>query len=365
MVPDNAKRAKRYNNIKLKFRVFDLFFIVIYLLLFQVLFSDELEAFSSSLTRNHYCAFTIYLAFFGLIHYALSFPLHLYPGFILEHKFKLSNQRFFSWLSDDMKGTVLSSVIFLIFIQIFYVLFKRFDTTWWILMSVFWFSITILLAKMSPIIIIPIFFKYSAVEERLKKRVIELAKKCEMKVIDVYKIDFSKKTKKLNAAVTGLGRTRRVILADNLVEEFNESEVLGVLAHEFGHHKLKHIWKLLVFGFVSISFSFYILYLASSRIAAALGASHIYDIRLFPVIMLVLFIAGFVITPLSNAYSRKLERAADFFALNVTQDKESFISLMQKLAERNLADPNPPTIVKLLFYDHPPISERIRMASEF
>jgi len=288
--------------------------------------------------------------------------MHFYSTFILEHKFKLSNQHFSGWFKDDIKKGLLSLSIFLIFMHILYVFLRNFDKTWWIWIAIFWFAATIILARIMPIFIIPLFFKYYPVEKELKEKIIALSRICKIKILDVYKIDFSKKTNKLNAAVVGLGKTRRVILADNLIRDFTGEEVVGVLAHEFGHHKLAHMRKLIIFGFLSTIFSFYMLYLISQRLVIFLNAENIYDIGIFPALLLVLFITGFLTLPLQNSFSRQLEKRADLFALKITGDKLAFISLMKKLAEKNLADPNPPKIIRFLFYDHPPISERIKLA---
>lgn len=364
-MPDRPEEAKRYNRIKIRLRLVGILFVIAYLVFFQAFVSLPLKTFTFSVTPNFYYALSLYLAFFCILHYILNFPLHFYSSFALEHKFNLSTQNFYNWIKDDIKGSALSLVIFLIFMHVLYYLLHRFDMTWWIWIAAFWFVATVILARVTPIFILPLFFKYYPVGDALKKRIIELSKKCRIKILDVYKIDFSKKTTKLNAAVIGLGKTRRVILADNLINDFNEEEIAGVLAHEFGHHKLLHMWKLIAFGVSVIFFSFYALYLVSSKIVVFLGAEAIYDIKVFPAFMLVLFIVGFATLPLQNGFSRKLEKNADIFALRATRDKDAFISLMKKLADRNLADQNPPKLIKFLFYDHPPISERIKLAENF
>ena len=361
-MPDTRAQAKRYNAIKIRLKLADILFTVFYLALFQILISLPLKTFASSLAPNFYSVLTIYLILFSLFHYIINFPLHVYSTFILEHKFRLSNQNFPGWFKDDIKKGLLSLSIFLIFIHILYIFLRNFDKTWWIWIAIFWFAATIILARIVPIFIIPLFFKYYPVENNLKKKIIELSRICKIKILDVYKIDLSKKTNKLNAAVVGLGKTRRVILADNLVRDFNGEEIVGVLAHEFGHHKLAHMWKLIIFGFISTFFSFYVLYLVSRKLVIFLNAGNIYDIGIFPALLLVLFITGFLTLPLQNGFSRRLEKRADLFALKVTGNNPAFISLMKKLAEKNLADPNPPKLIKFLFYDHPPIPERIKLA---
>ena len=308
---------------------------------------------------------TLYLIIFCFLYYVISFPLSFYAGFVVEHKFGFSNENLSAWLKDDIKKALLSLALFLVFMHVLYVFLRHFSATWWIWIALFWFAATIVLARITPTVILPLFFRYYPVEKKLKERVNALSRKCGIKVLDVGKIDFSKKTNKSNAAVIGLGRNKRVILADNLVRDFTDGEIDEVLAHEFGHHKLLHVWKLIAFSATSTLVSFYVLYVVSSKIAVLLGATGVSDVRIFPAFMLVLFLAGLIALPLQNGFSRKLEKEADAFALHATGNKAAFISLMKKLTEKNLADPNPPKAIKFLFYDHPPISERIRAAERF
>ena len=359
------KDAKQYNRIKIRLKLLEIVITIVYLGLFQFFLSFPLKEFAFSYTPNIYGAFTIYLVGFMFLCYIISFPLSFYSGFILEHRFGLSNQRFFDWALDDTKKGLLSLGLYLMFIQVLYIFLRNFPTNWWVWIAGFWFVATIFLAKVSPTLIVPLFFKCQPVDEKLKKSVLELSKACGIKILDVYKIDFSKKTNKLNAAVVGLGNTRRVLLADNLINDFNQKEINGVLAHEFGHHKMMHMWKMLIFSCVLFLFSFYVLFLASLRVASLLSASGVSDIAIFPTFMMILFLIGFLTMPLQAGFSRRLERHADIFALKVTEDKNAFISLMTKLRDRNLADPNPSKLIKFLFYDHPPIAERIERARKF
>ena len=357
--------ARDYNRIKIKLRLFDIFFVIFYLAVFQFFLSGRVKEFVFSFTENFYPAFALYVALFSVFYYIVAFPLSLYSGFMLEHKFKLSNQTFGAWLKDDLKKSALSLAVFLIFTQALYAFLRGFPDTWWLWMAGFWFLFTVFLARIMPIFVVPLFFKYFPVEENLRQNILELAGKCGIKIIDVYKIDFSKKTNKLNADVVGLGKTRRVIMADNLINEFSRREINGVLAHEFAHHKLRHIPKFMLFGFISTFISFYAMYLLSSKAVEFFAARGVYDMALFPVFMFILFAMGFAIMPIKNAFSRKLEKDSDIFALKVTRDREAFASLMKKLAEKNLSDPSPHPLVKFLFYDHPPVSERVKLAETF
>ena len=364
-MPERTKEAKRYNSIRIRLKLVDILFTILYLALFQIFLSRTLKAFAFSFTPNSFFAFTIYLVLFSLCYYITGFPLHFYSAFTLEHRFKLSKQRFFDWFKDDIKKGLLSLAIFLLFMHILYAFLRNLPATWWVWMAFFWFMVTVILAKATPVFIIPLFFKYYPVENGLKRRIIELSKRCGIKILDVYKIDFSRKTNKLNAALVGMGRTRRVILADNLIQDFTDEEIAGVLAHEFAHHRLLHMWKSILCAAISTFLSFYALYLIAPRIAVVLNAKGVSDVSICPAFMLVLFIAGLLLMPFGNGFSRKMEREADLFALKAIRDKSVFISLMRKLAERNLADPKPSKVIRFLFYDHPPISERIQLAERF
>ncbi|MBL7158218.1 MAG: M48 family metallopeptidase [Candidatus Omnitrophica bacterium] len=363
--PGTKENAVKYNRLKVKFRLAGIAFTALYLLFFQALLSRWLEESALGFSGQFYIALILYLAGFGVVYYIVDFPLSLAGGFLLERRFSLSSISFANWLKDNLKASVISSIFFAFFILALYFLLRSAPRAWWYLITVFYFFATIFMARIGPLILIPLFFKYSPVEEGLKKDIIELSKKCDIKLLNVYKINFSSKTKKLNAALTGLGKSRRVILADNLIREFSNDEIKGVLAHEFAHHKYMHIWKLLLFGFLATGISFYFLFLASPNIARVLNANAIYDIRLLPAYLFVLFLISLVIMPIQNWFSRILEREADAFALKITADKDTFISLMQKLGDYNLADPNPPKLVKIIFYSHPPISERIEFAKAF
>jgi len=364
-MPKISEGPAEYNRIRIRLRLGGIVFTLLYLVFFQIFLAGRLKTFALDLTANFYWALAIFLVVFSLLQYALLLPLNFYSGFLLERRFRLSNMSIFTWLTDDVKRGILSLAIFIVFIQALYFFLRNFTGTWWILIAVFYLFATVILAKFAPLFIIPLFYKYYPVSGELKKSIIGLSEKCGIKILDVYKIDFSRKTNKLNAAVVGMGATRRVLLADNLIESFTDDEIALVLAHEFGHHKMLHAWKILAFGTLSTFVSFFVLYLVSSRVAASLGAEHVYSIKIFPAFMLILFLVMFALGPLQNGFSRRLERGADLFALKVTRNRDAFISLMRKLAERNLADPNPPKLVKFLFYDHPPISERIQLAEKF
>jgi STE24 endopeptidase len=219
------------------------------------------------------------------------------------------------------------------------------------------------LAKLTPVLIIPLFFKYKILSDNtLRERIINLADKMKIKILDVFEIDFSKKTLKANAAFVGMGKTKRVILADTLKDKYTYDEIGVILAHEFAHYRLKHLLKLLLVNSIGIIFSLYLIFKTNRYILGLFGLGSIYNISALPIILIYLVAFSIVVTPFENYLSRKFETNADIMALQVTGLKGGFISMMDKLAAQNLADRNPSKIIKIFFFDHPPIDERIEMA---
>lgn len=362
-MPDD--KAKKYAQYRYILFFSDILFTILFLLIYQFFLSENFKIFSFSVhPPSLYIALTVYFTIFSLFYYIFSFPLNFYSSYILEHKFSLSNQNFFDWTKDEFKRNVISFIISLLMIHGFYLLLRKSGDLWWIWTALAWIVFNVIFAKILPVFIIPLFYKYSELDDiNLKRRIKDLASKAAIKLIDVFQIDLSSKTKKANAALVGMGKSRRVIIADNLINDFSEDEIETVCAHEFAHHKLFHIWKIIfTFGAFSLV-GFYALNFLMRKIVATLGASARYDIKIFPMILLILFIFTIFIKPIQNAYSRMLERKADRFALDLTDNPAAFISLMRKISKMNLSDENPPKIIKYLLYDHPPISERIKMAN--
>jgi len=363
MIPqDKAKAYARERHI--------LFFLGValtfaFLTIYQFILSGFCKNFSFSLHANIYIATTVYVVLFLFIRYLFNLPLTFYGSYVLEHKFALSNQTLGDWIKDEVKSNLISLVVFIFLVNVFYLMLRKSGPLWWIWLALCWMLFTVVFTRIMPTLIIPLFYKYKPLSNaNLKDRIQALAKKSAIKLMDVFQIDFSKKTKKANAAVVGIGKSRRVILTDTLLENFSEDEIGTVCAHEFAHHKLLHILKIITFSSILTAIGFYILSLTMQKIALTFAAEAIYDIGIFPSFMIVFFVFSLFIMAIQNAYSRMLEKEADIFAIDVTSNTKAFISVMEKLAKLNLADVDPPKLIKYIFYNHPPISERIKMANE-
>jgi STE24 endopeptidase len=364
--PDNKNRGKKYSAIKTRVFIADLFISLVSLAVFQVFLSAPVSEMSSGVSGNFYLGCLLFSAVFMAFMYLVSFPLHLASSFFTERSFGLSKQKITSWAADEAKSSALSFVLSAACIQVFYLFLRNFPHTWWVISAVAWIFFSIILVRLMPVLLIPLFFKYLPLDdEDLRGRIMDLAKRSGIRLVDVCQIDLSRKTEKANAAVVGLGRTRKVILADTLMRKFPRGEILVVAAHEFGHFKYKHIWKLLsVSGLVTLS-GFFCLFLLAGRVVSIFGAQALYDLEILPVLVFLAGIFGILIMPAQNWYSRVLERQADRFALELTGDPESFANAMDRLAAMNLADDDPSTIKKIFLYSHPPIKERVAMAKRF
>ena len=361
-----SPRAKRYSAIKTRFVVADIILTFISLGVFQVFLARPVSVFSLEVSANFYASCFIFSLSFLSFMYIVSLPVHFASSFTVERRFNLSRQSFLDWSKDEGKSVILSLVLSLICIFFFYACVRNFQDTWWLICAFGWIFFSVILARFFPVFIIPLFYKYLPLEEdELKKEIIALAEENDINLEDVCRIDFSRKTSKANATLVGIGKTRKVILADTLTDNFTRQEVLAVVAHEFGHFKYRHIWKLLLFSAVSTIIGFYILFISAGIMVEVSGSRSLSDMYIFPSILLLITVFGIVLMPLQNLYSRVLEKESDSFALRVTANRESFISVMDKLGEMNLADRNPSKMKKIFLYNHPPIDERIRMAEEF
>ena len=307
-----------------------------------------------------------YLAVFGLAYYLVMLPLHLYGSFFLERRFALSRMSLQAWWIREAKRSALSAVLGLALIEGLYALLRHAPSSWPLWATVGWIGFSVVMARVFPTLVLPIFYKTTPLhDEALVRRLLDLCRRAGLGALGVFRFDLGAETRKANAALAGLGRTRRVLLSDTLLAEFPPEEIEGVLAHELAHHRYRHITKLLAISAAGSWVAFLLTDAAARRWVGALGLSGLSDIAGFPVLMLWLSGLGLLGLPLQNSLSRHFERQADRFAVNLTQQQPgAFASALRRLAQLNLADPNPPRWVAWLFYDHPPITDRIHAAEE-
>ena len=361
----SAESSKKYSLQKHILAVNNVIIALIYLVFMCLFGSNILKDFILLITANQYLLIALYILVFVVIIDTITIPLSFYGGFVLEHIFKLSNQKFLGWIKDELKKFLLSLVLLIIVVEIMYIFLRNFPNSWWIFVTITWIFFSIIMAKLAPVLIFPLFYKCVPIEdEDIKKGLESLSEGTGINIQGVYKINLSKNTKKTNAALAGMGSTRRVLLGDTLLDSYSLAEIKSVFAHELGHHVYHHIWKMLVIGIITGGLGFAICHCVLSEMIEILGFQSLHDIAAFPVICMVLGAIGFILMPIQNAISRRFERECDRYAIVKTNDPEAFISVMDKLAEQNLADRTPNRLIDFLFYSHPPISKRIAMAKE-
>ena len=362
-----SPEAKKYHRIKNSLFVVNLLFSLIVLLVVILSgFSIWLKAALEKYAHNPLFLNGIYITALSLFFYILGLPLELYEGYYLERRFKLSNQSLAGYFKDNLKKSLLSLVIVLTAVEVLYLFLGRFAQIWWILAAIAWFFLTIILAKITPNIFIPLFYKYLPLKDiELRNKIMRMFKDSGTRLKDVYMIDFSSKTRKLNAAVAGFGNNRRVILTDNLLSELSHDEILAIVAHELGHYKNKDTIKIISFSALATGIMFFLSDIILRKSFAYFGYASIADIAGFPLFCLVMLILGLFSLPLQNGFIRSLEVQADFYSLKSIGKADVFISMMEKLAAKNLAELNPSKFIELMLYDHPPIGKRIEFARAF
>jgi STE24 endopeptidase len=287
-----------------------------------------------------------------------------YYGLRLERRFQLTTQKTRLWLWDEVKGFLVALVLAGFTAELLYFTIRQSPQHWWLIAWAMFMVLFIVLAQVAPLILFPIFYKFEPLEnEDLKQRLVRLSERAGTRIRGIYKWNLSEKSKKANAALTGLGATRRIILADTLLDHYSAEEIEAVLAHELGHHVHKHILKsiLVQAGITLLGFwaANYVLHLSIEQWGMFDTLS---DFSNLPLLVLVSTMLSLLLMPAMNAYSRFNERQADRYAFESIRSVQPFISSMNKLAAQNLAERTPSRWVEWLFHSHPAISRRVAAA---
>ena len=296
----------------------------------------------------------------------IELPFAFYQGHLLEHHYALSTQSTAHWVSDHAKGVALGVVLAVAGTSIIYLALRESPDHWWWISAAVFVLATIGLARIAPVLLLPIFYKFKPLDRpALADRLMALATRARTDVVGVFEWVLSGHTRKANAALAGMGRTRRILLSDTLLADYSEDEIEVILAHELAHHVHRDLWRGIALQSVIMVGGFYAANLVLRAAAGPLALRGISDPAGLPAMMLAGGVWSFLALPLANALSRAQERAADRYALATTQNVDAFITAMKRLSQQNLAEEYPSPIVRWLFYSHPPIRERIDAAKEF
>jgi len=293
-------------------------------------------------------------------------PFAFYGGYVLERRYGLSNERITGWLKDQAKSFAVSVILGSGAATLIYFFIRRSAGGWWLPAGLLFAVLIVGLANLAPVLLLPLFYRVKPLtREDLRARLLKLAERAGARVLGAYEWGLAEKTRKANAALAGIGSTRRILVSDTMLAEYSDDEIEIVLAHELAHHVHGDIWKGLFFESVLVLAGFY----AASRMlqwmVAPLGLTGAADPAGLPVLLLAAGAVSLVMVPAAHAMSRSYERNADRFALELTRNPNAFISAMRRLGAQNLAEENPSKITQWLFYSHPPMRERIAAAQAF
>jgi len=357
---------KRYESIKHIVGV-SKFILDVLVLIFLLTsgWSARIRTLAETVVNSERLTVIAYLAVVGAVLKAIDLPFSFYSGYVLEHRFGLSRQSLAGWINDQMKGLAVGVPLSIAAIELVYFLLRIHPDIWWIYASVAFIAFIVVMANLAPVLLLPLFFKFKPVDDPdLQKRVDRLAKRTGTPVCGIFEWSLGEKTRKANAAVVGWGNTRRIIVSDTLLENFSGEEIEVIMAHELCHHVKNHIWYGMLLQSILTLVAFDIAHHVLLPASRSFGLNGITDIANFPLLALVMTTLGLVVLPVANYFSRRLETEADLYALDVTGDALAFVSSMEKLAELNLANKTPNKIIEFIFYSHPSVEDRIKLAAD-
>ena len=363
----DSPEVRRYNRIRRWLGITD--FAVGFVFLIVLLLTRWSDGMRDLAYRGGGQSYSLSLFLYLVLLLAMAKALGIgldYYGFHLERRFHLSNQRLGAWAWDEIKGFLVGIVLGGVVVELVYFTIRQWPQHWWILAWALFMGLFVLMAQLAPVVLFPIFYKFEPLEnEELRRRLVILSEHAGTRVRGVYRWKLSEKSKKANAALTGLGNTRRIILADTLLDNYTAEEIEAVLAHELGHHVHRHILKsilvqagITLFGFWAANWALH--YAVDHHMFEQLS-----DFANLPLLALVSVVLSFLLMPALNAYSRFNERQADRYAFETTASVEPFISSMNKLAAQNLAERTPSKWVEWFFHSHPSISRRLEAAQDW
>jgi Zn-dependent protease with chaperone function len=327
--------------------------------------SVRLRDFAGRASKNRMVTAVIYYALLSLVIAAMEFPLALYRGFILPHQFDLTDQSFLSWLGDLGKAIGVNIVILSPIAGAAVMIIHHFRR-WWVVLWLGSIPLIVLGVVVTPLIIDPLFNKFEPLKDPILRRdLLAEASQAGIEGSRVYQINASKQTKTMNAYMTGLGPSKRIVLYDTLLDKMDHDEIIATMGHEMGHYVLHHLWKGIAFAVAVSFFGFLIAQRIYERGLSFWRFSDRADPAALPWLMLIASVITFLLSPVDSGFSRHVEHEADRFGLELTHLNEASASSMVKFAEDSKQDPNPPAFIEWWRYSHPSAQKRIDFALSY
>jgi STE24 endopeptidase len=328
--------------------------------------SAALRTLAASLASSPAAVVGFYALFLGVLHEAATCPVSIYRTYALERQYGLSFAPFSAWARDHVKAVLLTTALGVAAAEVVYATLRWWPRWWWAASATAFVGAVVLLAKLAPVVLLPIFYRFKPLErDSLRARLAALSQRAGVPVLGIYEWGLGEKTRRANAALVGTGRTRRILVSDTLLEHYSDDEIEVILAHELGHHVHRDIPKALVVEVALLLAGFGVAAIAMNAWWRPLGLTSPADVAGLPLLLLAGGAASLVATPLVNAISRFNERRADRYALTMTRQPAAFVSAMRRLGTQNLAEERPSRAALWLFHTHPPISQRIDAARAY
>jgi Zn-dependent protease with chaperone function len=370
----NEDKASRYHRLKRQASVVSLLWGVLLLggLIatgWNAALRDAAERIAADIAPASWSAAATVLCFvvlLSLLNEIAGLPLGFYSGFVLERQYELSKETLAGWLADQAKSFAIGVTLAAIAAELLYGFMRLSPDRWWLAAGLTFTLLIVGLTNLAPVLLLPIFYSVKPLDrDALRERLLALAERADARVLGAYEWGLGEKTKKANAALAGLGATRRILVSDTMLAEFSDDEIEVVLAHEIAHHVHGDIWKGIAFESTLILAGFYLASMVLRAMAGPAGLRGVDDVAGLPLLLLTAGAVSLVMMPAAHAMSRAFEREADRFALRLTRNPGAFISAMRRLGAQNLAEDDPSKIVQWLFYSHPPVRDRIAAAQSF
>ena len=366
-MPEEEVRARRYQRARRYLRLADFLLGWAWLAALLLLgWSAVLRDFAWAVAGNFSAALVCYTALLLLLGKTLGLPLDYCSGYLLEHRYGLSNLTRAAWVKDQAKGFALGVVLALAATQVLYRLLRSYPEQWWLIAWAAFLLFVVALANLAPVLLFPLFYKFRPLQdEEVNQRLLSLCARAGTRVRGIFEWKLSAKSRKANAALAGWGNTRRILLADTLLENYSPEEIESVLAHELAHHVHHHIGKSLALQAATSFAGFWLAGAALRAFTPRLGFRGLDDFANLPLLALVGAAVSLVLLPVVNGVSRYFERQADEYALGAIGSAAPFISSLEKLAAQNLSERRPHPLVEFLFHSHPSVEKRIRRAQAY
>jgi STE24 endopeptidase len=333
-------------------------------------FSSRLRTVARRFGRNWFFTIVVYFALFAVLSFVIDFPLSYFGGFARPHAYGLSNQTINKWLGDELKGLMVGIVMGGLLLWIPYGLVKKSPRRWWLWTSVLAIPIAAFFLLIAPVVIDPLFNTFGPMKDKaLERKILDLAGRAGIEGARVFEVDKSTDTNTVNAYVTGFGGSKRIVLWDTTIAKLAPDELLFVMGHEMGHYVLGHVWRSIFFFAGLILVTLYAAYRLQggliARFSARFGFTELADIASLPLVMLLVAVLSFVVTPVAAGYSRWQEHEADRFGLEITRNNHAAATAFVKLQQENLSVPRRGLLYKLWRADHPLLGERIDFCNAY